>query len=1061
MERTPTPLPDGGVPQFVPDGGANDPESLCDGRDEDCDGTIDDGFDRDGDGVTVCQNDCDDADPFNKPGGKEICDCKDNNCSGTVDESSVCRGAPCFDFDGDGFTNCQGDCNDDPNAGGRTVGPTRSELVGDSLDNDCDGQVDENTDEDGDGFSTGGPMASRDCNDKIADVNPGAVERCDGFDNNCDGRVDEGFDQDGDFVAVCAGDCNDMNASINPTRSEVCGNGADDNCDGRIDEDSDSDGDGVSTCAGDCNDFNPTVHGAAGPVAAAPEVCDGQDNNCNRLFDEGFDGDNDGTPGCFGDCDDRNPNIGPRSFEVPNNNVDDNCNGEVDEGQTDRDMDGFPPVCGDCNDFDPRINPRASEVCNRVDDNCDAYVDSAPGRFNLCSVCFDADNDGQTNCDGDCNDADPTIYRGAPERCDLKDNDCDLQVDLDPVSGRKVCTMPVDDAGTPNGGPDASIDGLDAGEPANDAGLSGAGNEERDPGVVTTGCGCQVTTPSAWVWFLALVWPVIRRKRAPATLPIRPQVASLLGVSLLLMACPSSLTTPLLEATGGGGASDTDAGVSVDAGFDAGFIEPENWPCPGLAPVPQLVRVVPGTLNQWALPGSYQVTENLVANALVFDDSADLSGFVLQRPIPSSVDPTVPSSLETIANAEVGALPQLAGSPLVRDRLERSSRIFVNADRPARVLRTLSTSQLLTFGGPTTAFAVRNRLLAALSGKDPASLGLMASGPPAATNDTEQIVNVFFRFGARELFIGVVVSPNVKSRENQAALNDFANGSHLGDESGTLTNRCEQRVTPSLKTDFLFVIDNTISMVEEQQALQEAAQGLFDAFQRAGLDFRLGVVTTDSEVLRGKGFVTDINDFKAAARVGLDGNTTELGIEFGLRAIRRARMATAPNLTLRDSMSTGLVVIFLSDEDNKSIRPNLFSSYVMDFRMEGAVVFSIVGPKPSGCIRIGRGEAAPGDQYIDLANATGGSSGSICNPNLTEVIEEVVIGALGASSRSTLDRRPISGSLSVRTMVELQRNRANGFDYEPASNSILFFGRAAPTVGGAYESAYQFYNYID
>ncbi|MBE2252856.1 MAG: VWA domain-containing protein, partial [Myxococcus sp.] len=483
---------------------------------------------------------------------------------------------------------------------------------------------------------------------------------------------------------------------------------------------------------------------------------------------------------------------------------------------------------------------------------------------------------------------------------------------------------------------------------------------------------------------------------------------------------------------------------------------------PGLAPLAQATYPVPGTTNLFAISSRYAVVQNAPAQALVFDaDADDVAGFVLQRDIPSAVDPLDSSSLETVANREIDALIQLSGSPLVRDRLERSSRIFVNADRPLRVLRTLSSSQLLTFGTPTTAFAVRNRLLGVLSGKDPSMLGLVPQGPATATQDTQQVVNFSFRFGSGKLFIGVVASPAMKLRENLAALNDFSNGSHLADESASLATRCEKRTTPALKTDFLFVIDNTISMVEEQQALQDAAQGLFDAFQRAGLDFRLGVVTTDSDVLRGNGFVTTLNDFRAAARVGLDGNTTELGIEFGLRALRRARMSMTPNLTLRDSMSTGLVVIFMSDEDNKSIRPGMFGSYIADYRMEGAVAFSIVGPKPTGCIRVGRGEAQPGDQYIDLANGTGGSSGSICNPNLTEVIEEVVIGALGASSRSALERRPISGSLSARTTMALMRNRSNGFDYEPAANSILFFGMAAPTVGGPYDAAYQFFNYID
>jgi hypothetical protein len=1068
-ERLPTALADGGAPTFVPDGGVNDPEALCDGRDEDCDGLVDDGFDLDGDGVTVCQNDCDDSDPFNRPGGREICDCKDNNCNTTVDDSNTCRGAPCFDFDGDGFTNCQGDCNDDPNAGGRLVGPTRSEQVGDLLDNDCDGQIDENTDEDGDGFATGGPMGMRDCNDKIADVNPGAVERCDGFDNNCNGTVDEGFDVDRDFVAVCAGDCNDMDATVNPTRREVCGNTRDDNCDGRIDEDTDNDSDGVSTCAGDCNDFNPAVHGASGPTAAAMEVCDGQDNNCDGQYDEGFDTDSDGVAVCFGDCDDMNPNVSTQAFEVPNNSIDDDCDGQTDEGQVDRDMDGFTPVCGDCNDFDARINPHAAEVCNRVDDNCDSYIDAAAGRFNICSVCFDADGDGQTNCDGDCNDADRSIYRGAPEICDLKDNDCDMQVDIDPSTGRRVCTGA--DGGALDAG-SASDGGEDAGPGMIDGGGTMTGEEDAGvtapmgPGVVTTGCGCTSIDGSAVL--LAFVPLFAGRRRRSRAQPSLPRSGSLVGLGVVLLlttGCPTTISTPPLDAgSGAGGGSaggDADGGIEADAGTDAGFVEPENWPCPGLAPLTQLATNVPGTMNQYAVAPRYTTSSNLTAQALLFDDGADLAGFVLQRDIPSAVDPLNPSSLETVANAEIDALVVLAGTPLVRDRLERSRRIFVNSDRPLRPLRTLTTSQLLTLGSPTTAFALRNRLLSSLSGKPQSMLGMLSMGGPTTSQDAEQVVNVFFRFNVGRLFIGVVVSPNSKQREYLAAMNDFSNGSHLADEAGTLTNRCEKRVTPALKTDFLFVVDNTVSMVEEQQALQDAAQGLFDAFQRAGLDFRLGVVTTDSEILRGGGFVTSLNDFRAAARVGLDGNTTELGIEFGLRAIRRARMATAPNLTLRDPMTTGLVVVFLSDEDNKSVRPGMFGSYITDFRMESAVAFAIVGPKPTGCIRVGRGEASPGDQYIDLANATGGSSGSICNPNLTEVIEEVVIGALGASSRSALEKRPISGSLAARTTMVLERNRQNGFDYEAAANSVLFFGPSAPAVGAPYDVAYQFFNYID
>ncbi|MBK7859141.1 MAG: hypothetical protein IPJ65_11080 [Archangiaceae bacterium] len=1037
--------------------------TVCDRVDNDCDGKVDEDFDLDQDGVASCvlcplitPCDCDDnpdGGQFVKPGARELCDCQDNNCGGGIDEGNVCQAAPCHDFDFDRVTNCQGDC-DDRNP---LVGPNRSERRSNGIDDDCDGQIDEDTDEDGDNYS----VSQGDCDDKFAAVNPGAPERCDGFDNNCDGRVDEGFDQDGDNATTCAGDCNDHDPNISPFKLEACGNAVDENCDGVAEMGgADEDSDGVTTCENDCNDHNSGVHGAVASksITAAMEICDGQDNDCDGQADEGFDQDNDGVPVCFGDCDDMDPTRSPLLYEVPTamggTPKDENCNGQIDEGAADKDMDGFTGFCGDCNDSDRSINPHGSEVCDRVDNNCDGLVDALPGNATLCAACFDNDMDGQTNCDGDCDDTDPAVYRGAPEVCDGKLNACgsSVGVDLD-ENGFRVCR---DDAGfvSDAGTQDAGSGG---GGGTDDAGSAGGGID-RPVVINDCGCGSSGTTTGPALFLGALLFLIAQRRqrlarqREGVDVDVDGRVSSraitrigpllgLVALTTLTTGCPSSLTHPEIPTPDSG---------TTDAGTDAGFKPPvDDWNCPGLYPTEQLPVLVPRTLNPFAIAPRFTRTEVPAADALLFDDgAADVAGFVLRRDIPMDVDPSMPAmALDTIAVREVLGLDALPGTPLVRDRTERTTRTFVGP--------TYTTSQNLVFANATNAFSVRNRLLAGLSGVSLSGLGALPQVAGAAAED-KMLVNVMFRINGNNLFISAAVSPLSKVTQNLPVVLDLTNGSALGDPNAQLQYRCEHRTAPALKSDFIFVVDNSGSMSEEQAALVSASAALYGAFASAGLDFRLGVVTTDSDVLRGAGFTRDLAQFQSDVKVGINGNGFEMGLEYALRAVKLARQTSQPpERQLRED--AGLVIVILSDEENSGLKS--VAQYAQDFVAEKAVIFAIVGPKPIGCSRVGLGRANAGSEYIDAATATGGSSGSICNPNLLEIVEEVVVGSLGAASKSPLVQRPISNSLAVQTSMFVPRSRTMGFDYDPGGNTILFFG-SVPPEGTMFDAAYSYFAVI-
>ncbi len=318
---------------------------------------------------------------------------------------------------------------------------------------------------DNDGF-----CSDIDCDDTDPTINPSASEICDGIDNNCNGQIDEGVlisfyadtDSDGfgdinNSLQACSvpsgyvlnnTDCDDSNASVNPTATEVC-DGIDNNCDGQIDEgvlisfyaDTDSDGFGdpnnsLQACSvpsgyvlnnTDCDDSKASVN------PTATEVCDGIDNNCDGQIDEGLsntyfaDVDTDG----FGDannslqacsvpsgyvidntdCDDSKASVNPTATEVCDG-IDNNCNGQIDEGlnlniyYADTDTDGFGDsnntiqACSvpsgyvidntDCDDSNQGVNPSATEACDGLDNNCDGQIDEGV----LILFYADTDSDG-------------------------------------------------------------------------------------------------------------------------------------------------------------------------------------------------------------------------------------------------------------------------------------------------------------------------------------------------------------------------------------------------------------------------------------------------------------------------------------------------------------------------------------------------------------------------------------------------------------------------------------------------------------------------------------------
>ncbi len=257
--------------------------------------------------------------------------------------------------------------------------------------------------------------------------------------------------------------------------------------------------------------------------------------------------------------------------------------------------------------------------------------------------------------------------------------------------------------------------------------------------------------------------------------------------------------------------------------------------------------------------------------------------------------------------------------------------------------------------------------------------------------------------------------------------------------------------TTSPMVDVLWVVDNSSSMSEEANKLSQNFPIFLNFFLGSGLDWHVGVVSTNMEVADQKGKLLSAGGYN-----WIDPDTEEPEAVFSAMVpyfdevgVSHTESGLAASYTaievLGDDNNAGFIredaslhIVVISDENDYSTTPTVeeYIQWLDLYKPDPSLrTFSAI----TG-LQVCSGAAEVGQRYINVSDTIGGVLWSICDNDWEPVLEAIGEQASALSTEWYLSELPVLGTISVTVeedgLAPLILLEGEDWTYNPVRNSV-------------------------